>query len=162
MMSADSRSAFYARHRVHFVAGRVAAGRLDRRTGCVTSVRQWARRKRAGDCRDAIVRMVHPGAPAGRGACGDFAIPVVRRRWDAMPAMARLFSDTVFWGARVQGCDASHRARILDTHLTHGCIQLFRHFSSSGSDGASDCAFEKAGIQPFSETPHRRPGREWR
>ena len=162
MMSADSRSAFYLHHRVHFVAGRVAAGRLDRRTGCVTIMRQSARRKRAFDCRDAIARMAHPGALAGRGACGDFAIPVVRRRRDAMPAMARLFSDTVFWGARVQGCDASHRARILDTHLTHGCIQQIRHFSSSGSDGASNRAPEKAGIQPFYETPHRRPGRESR
>ena len=162
MISADSRSAFCTRHRAHFVAGGAAAGRLDRRPGCVTIVRQSARRKRAFDCHDAIARMAHPDAPSGRGACGDFAISVVRRRRNAMPAMARLFSDTVFWGARVQGCDASHRARILDTHLTHGCIQLFRHFSSSGSDGASDCAFEKAGIQPFSKTPHRRPGREWR
>ena len=162
MISADSRSAFCTRHRAHFVAGGAAAGRLDRRPGCVTIVRQSARRKRAFDCHDAIARMAHPDAPSGRGACGDFAISVVRRRRNAMPAMARLFSDTVFWGARVQGCDASHRARILDTHLTHGCIQLFRRFSSGGSDGASDCAFEKAGIQPFSKTPHRRPGREWR
>jgi hypothetical protein len=27
-----------------------------------------------------------------------------------------------------QGHDATHRTRNLDTHLTHGCIQLFRHF----------------------------------
>ena len=128
MISADSRSAFCTRHRVHFVAARAVAGGLDRRHGCVTIVRQSARRKRAFECRDAIVRMAHPDAPSGRGACGDFAISVVRRRRNAMPAMARLFSDTVFWGARVQGCDASHRARILDTHLTHGCIQLFRRF----------------------------------
>jgi hypothetical protein len=28
-----------------------------------------------------------------------------------------------------RGCDAAHRASNSDTHLTHGCIQLFRHFS---------------------------------
>jgi hypothetical protein len=27
-----------------------------------------------------------------------------------------------------RGCDTSYRARRNDTHLTHGCIQLFRHF----------------------------------
>lgn len=30
--------------------------------------------------------------------------------------------------AMLWGCDATHRASNLDTHLTHGCIQLFRHF----------------------------------
>ncbi len=30
--------------------------------------------------------------------------------------------------ARLLGRDASHRTRNLDTHLTHGCIQHFRHF----------------------------------
>lgn len=30
--------------------------------------------------------------------------------------------------ARLVGRDASHRTRNLDTHLTHGCIQHFRHF----------------------------------
>ena len=38
-------------------------------------------------------------------------------------------SDTDVFEARSQGRDASHRTRNLDTHLTHGCIQLFRHFS---------------------------------
>jgi len=38
-------------------------------------------------------------------------------------------SDTAVLQARLQGRDATHRTRNLDTHLTHGCIQLFRHFS---------------------------------
>jgi hypothetical protein len=27
-----------------------------------------------------------------------------------------------------RGCDTPYRARRNDTHLTHGCIPLFRHF----------------------------------
>ena len=38
-------------------------------------------------------------------------------------------SDTAVFQARLQGRDATHRTRNLDTHLTHGCIQLFRRFS---------------------------------
>ncbi len=38
-------------------------------------------------------------------------------------------SEPVAFDARSQGRDASHRTHNLDTHLTHGCIQLFRHFS---------------------------------
>lgn len=38
-------------------------------------------------------------------------------------------SDTAVFEARLLGRDATHRTRNLDTHLTHGCIQLFRHFS---------------------------------
>jgi hypothetical protein len=38
-------------------------------------------------------------------------------------------SETTALAARLQGRDATHRTRNLDTHLTHGCIQLFRHFS---------------------------------
>lgn len=38
-------------------------------------------------------------------------------------------SESVVFDARSQGRDATHRTRNLDTHLTHGCIQLFRHFS---------------------------------
>lgn len=37
--------------------------------------------------------------------------------------------DPITFLARLQGCDAEHRASNSDTHLTHGCIQLFRHFS---------------------------------
>ena len=38
-------------------------------------------------------------------------------------------SEPVAFDARLRGRDATHRTRNLDTHLTHGCIQLFRHFS---------------------------------
>jgi hypothetical protein len=38
-------------------------------------------------------------------------------------------SETTAFEARSQGRDATHRTRNLDTHLTHGCIRLFRHFS---------------------------------
>ena len=38
-------------------------------------------------------------------------------------------SDTDVFEAASLGRDATHRTRNLDTHLTHGCIQLFRHFS---------------------------------
>ena len=37
-------------------------------------------------------------------------------------------SETALFQARLRGRDATHRTRNLDTHLTHGCIQLFRHF----------------------------------
>jgi len=38
-------------------------------------------------------------------------------------------SDTDVFEARSLGRDATHRTRNWDAHLTHGCIQLFRHFS---------------------------------
>ncbi len=38
-------------------------------------------------------------------------------------------SETTAFEDRSQGRDATHRTRNLDTHLTHGCIQFFRHFS---------------------------------
>lgn len=38
-------------------------------------------------------------------------------------------SETAVLEAKSLGRDATHRTRNLDTHLTHGCIQLFRHFS---------------------------------
>lgn len=45
-------------------------------------------------------------------------------------------SEPVVFQAGSQGRDASHRTRNLDTHLTHGCIQLFRHFSRVRSECA--------------------------
>lgn len=45
--------------------------------------------------------------------------------------------EAVAFDARSQGLDATHRTRNLDTHLTHGCIQLFRHFSRVRSGCAS-------------------------
>ena len=46
--------------------------------------------------------------------------------------------------ARLRGCDATHRANNSDTHLTHGCIQLFRHFSRVRREYA-DAADERTG-----------------
>lgn len=53
--------------------------------------------------------------------------------------------------ATSQGCDATHRANNSDTHLTHGCIQLFRHFSRvrQGYAERGDC--QSLAIQPFVE-----------
>ena len=34
-------------------------------------------------------------------------------------------SEPVAFDAKLRGRDATHRTRTLDTHLTHGCIQLF-------------------------------------
>ena len=36
-----------------------------------------------------------------------------------------------------KGCDTSYRARSFDTHLTHACIQLLRHFRGGLSARAS-------------------------
>lgn len=53
--------------------------------------------------------------------------------------------------AMLQGCDAPHRASNLDTHLTHGCIQLFCHFPSvrEGCAGLADHGTRT--FQPLSE-----------
>ncbi|MDR7156300.1 hypothetical protein J2W40_003141 [Sphingobium xenophagum] len=45
-------------------------------------------------------------------------------------------SETTLFQARLRGRDATHRTRNLDTHLTHGCIKLFRHFSRVRSECA--------------------------
>lgn len=63
--------------------------------------------------------------------------------------------DPVALMARSQGCDATHRAGNLDTHLTHGCIQLFRHFLRRRSDGAYFGSFGKRGFPPSDETADR-------
>ncbi|MEV5034555.1 hypothetical protein MRBLMC3_003832 [Sphingobium sp. LMC3-1-1.1] len=53
----------------------------------------------------------------------------------AMPAGTdRTMLDPAVFMARLQGCDAAHRASNSDTHLTHGCIQLFRRFSRVRSE----------------------------
>lgn len=51
-------------------------------------------------------------------------------------------SDQLVLLARSQGHDATHRTRNLDTHLTHGCIQLFRRFSRVRSDYA-ECSLRQ-------------------
>ena len=48
-----------------------------------------------------------------------------------------------------RGRDATHRASNLDTHLTHGCIQLFRHFRSKRLAFALRGLVRDAGFQPF-------------
>src|SRR3546814_1224790 len=55
----------------------------------------------------------------------------------------------------LKGHDAAHRTRNLDTHLTHGCIQLFRHSSRWRSDSASSRLPKNGGLPPFSETAER-------
>lgn len=56
--------------------------------------------------------------------------------------------ESVVFDARSQGRDATHRTRNLDTHLTHGCIQLFRHFSRVRSGCALSFLLEKRAISP--------------
>ena len=53
--------------------------------------------------------------------------------------------------AGLLGRDASHRTRKLDTHLTHGCMQHFRQFSSGGSDVNSARGFKMCGFPAFFE-----------
>ena len=57
-------------------------------------------------------------------------------------------SDTAALEARSRGRDASHRTRNLDTHLTHGCIQLFRHFSRVRSECAPSALSRGDAIPP--------------
>ena len=65
-------------------------------------------------------------------------------------------SEAMAFEARLQGRDAPHRTRNLNTHLTHGCIELFRHFSSGGSDGAAWYPGHVDGFSAFFEPPIRR------
>jgi hypothetical protein len=46
--------------------------------------------------------------------------------------------------AALEGRDASHRAHNLDTHLTHGCMPVFRHFPR----GRQGCAGLAGGGAP--------------
>jgi hypothetical protein len=57
-------------------------------------------------------------------------------------------SEPVVFQARSLGRDATHRTRNLDTHLTHGCIQLFRHFSRVRSECASPMLCRRNAIPP--------------
>lgn len=57
--------------------------------------------------------------------------------------------------ARSQGCDATHRANNSDTHLTHGCIQLFRQFSRVRKECAEKGDCLNPAIQPFFEGARR-------
>ena len=48
-----------------------------------------------------------------------------------------------------RGRDTTYRASNLDTHLTHGCIQLFRHFWSKRFAFASRPRVGDNGISPL-------------
>ena len=60
-------------------------------------------------------------------------------------------SESVVFEAGLQGHDATHRTRNLDTHLTHGCIQLFRHFSRVRSECAPPLLRRSDAFPPKSE-----------
>lgn len=67
-------------------------------------------------------------------------------------------SETSAFEAWSQGRDATHRTRNLDTHLTHGCIQLFCHFWRQRSGGAQFGRPAKSAFPVLSEAAdrHRR------
>jgi hypothetical protein len=48
-----------------------------------------------------------------------------------------------------RGCDTPYRARRNDTHLTHGCIQLFRRFFGRLCARALVSRSEFLAIQPY-------------
>jgi hypothetical protein len=47
-----------------------------------------------------------------------------------------------------RGCDTPYRARRIDTHLTHGCIPLFRRFHGRLCARALASRSETRAIQP--------------
>lgn len=53
------------------------------------------------------------------------------------------------------GRDATHRTRKFNTHLTHGCIQLFRHFSRVRLDYGERSAIQIRPFPPVSESAIR-------
>ena len=60
-------------------------------------------------------------------------------------------SEPIDFHARLRGRDATHRTRNLDTHLTHRCIQLFRHFSRVRSEYALPLLRRSDAFPPKSE-----------
>ncbi|MFC3309632.1 hypothetical protein [Blastomonas aquatica] len=68
----------------------------------------------------------------------------------------RIMAEPNHFPARLQGRDASHRTRNLDTHLTHGCIQHFRHFSRQRSGSALSGGPESGGFPAASEAADRQ------
>lgn len=57
-------------------------------------------------------------------------------------------SETLAFSEMLLGRDAMHRTRKFDTHLTHGCIQLFRHFSRVRSECAPPLLRRSDAIPP--------------
>ena len=64
-------------------------------------------------------------------------------------------SEATAFEARSQGRDATHRTRNLDTHLTHGCIELFRHFPRVRSECAPSSLRRGDAIPPKFESAIR-------
>lgn len=56
----------------------------------------------------------------------------------------------IIW-SQENGRDTSYRTSKLDTHLTHGCIQLFRHFSRVRQGCAIFLEKRSRAIAPFLE-----------
>jgi hypothetical protein len=69
---------------------------------------------------------------------------------------ARIIAEPPRFAARLQGRDASHRTRNLDTHLTHGCIQHFCHFSRQRSGSALSGGPESGSFPAASEAADRQ------
>src|SRR5690606_11019416 len=84
-----------------------------------------------------------PANPAT--ACAPFA----GKDWDMLDPERRK--------ARLRGCDATHRASNSDTHLTHGCIQLFRRFSRVRQECAATADWNNGGFaRLFASAPRTR------
>jgi hypothetical protein len=66
--------------------------------------------------------------------------------------------DPVAHLARLQGYDATHRASNIDTHLTHGCIPLFRQFSRVRQGCAGFLGSRNRAIASFFEGAPRTLG----
>lgn len=60
--------------------------------------------------------------------------------------------------AALRGCDAPHRASNFDTHLTHGCIRRFRHFSRVRRECAKSAARKDTGFARVFESALRTLG----
>jgi hypothetical protein len=57
-----------------------------------------------------------------------------------------------------RGRDTTYRTNNLDTHLTHGCIQLFRQFSRVRPECAGSAGWRSLTIAPFSGSAPRTLG----
>lgn len=62
---------------------------------------------------------------------------------------ARIIVEPTHFPARLQGRDASHRTRSLDTHLTHGCIQHFCGFDAMRIASGQTGGHGNGAIPPF-------------
>jgi len=64
----------------------------------------------------------------------------------------------ITWSKK-NGRDTSYRTSNLDTHLTHGCIQLFRQFSRVRQGCANFLDNRSRAIAPFFEGAQRTLGK---